>query len=49
MGGRYLPKHLFPVSVEQLDRWDAEAKLLFPLVEKVCRERIEKGWEKETL
>ena len=45
-GGRYLTPELFPISTEQLDRWNEQVQVLFPLVEKVCLERIEKGWEK---
>ena len=46
VGGRYLPESLFPITVGQLDRW---AQRLFVLAEKVCRERIEKGWEGEEI
>ena len=34
----------FPISAEQLERWSQEAELLFPLAEKVCRDRIKQGW-----
>ena len=47
VGGRYLRPELFPVSVEQLNSWNEQVLLLFTLVEKVCRERIERGWEEE--
>jgi HEPN domain-containing protein/predicted nucleotidyltransferase len=44
-GGRYMSEKLFPVSIEQLDRWNEQVLLLFTLVEKVCKERIDRGWE----
>ena len=44
VGGRYLDKSLFPISAEQLERWSQQAELLFPLAEKVCRDRIKQGW-----
>ena len=44
VGGRYLEEWVFPIRADQLERWDAQAQLLFRLAEKVCRERIEKGW-----
>ena len=47
VGGRYLTPELFPVSVEQLNSWNEQVLLLFTLVEKVCKERIERGWEEE--
>ncbi len=41
IGGRYKSEEEFPVTKEQLDYWNKEAKKLLELTETICNERIE--------
>ena len=41
IGGRYRSEEEFPVTKEQLDYWNKEAKKLLELTETICNEKIE--------
>ena len=41
IGGRYRSEEEFPVTKEQLDYWDKEAKKLLDLTKTICLERID--------
>lgn len=41
IGGRYRSEEEFPVTIEQLDYWNKEAKKLLDLTQAICEEKIE--------
>lgn len=49
IGGRYRSEEEFPVTIEQLDYWNKEAKKLLDITQVICEEKIEqlKAVEKE--